>query len=70
MLSANNLKDDQMVVAAYAELSEKRGGAIEIGINEDKQGFGLGKRHKKRAAAQHITCLYTILGRLFTKCDV
>ena len=48
------LDDPQRVIAAYAQLYDKRGGAIEIEIKEDKQGFGLSKRQKKRSAAQQM----------------
>ncbi len=46
---------------AYAQLYDKRGGAIEIEIKEDKQGFGMGKRHKKKAEAQDMLVLLNVL---------
>ncbi|MDQ3252746.1 MAG: transposase [Acidobacteriota bacterium] len=47
--------DEPAVVAlAYAEFYDKRGGAVEIEIKEDKQGCGMTKRRKKRAEAQQM----------------
>lgn len=40
---------------AYAYLYDKRGGSIEI--KEDKQGFGLAQRNKKRYYAQQMVVL-------------
>jgi hypothetical protein len=42
---------------AYAQLYDKRGGAVEIEIKEDKQGFGMVKRQKRKAAAQDMLVL-------------
>jgi hypothetical protein len=56
-----NLKDQQLVASAYAEFYDKRGGAIEIEFKEDKQGFGLTKRNKKRAPAQQVVMLLNSL---------
>jgi hypothetical protein len=42
-------------------LYDKRGGAIEIEIKEDKQGFGLTKRNKKRYYAQQMIVLLSAL---------
>jgi hypothetical protein len=50
--SPKSLIDRQAVALAYAYLYDKRGGAIEIEFKEDKQGFGLAKRNKKRYEAQ------------------
>ena len=55
------LADPQAVALAYAYLYDKRGGAIEIEIKEDKQGFGLGKRNKKRYHAQAVVVLLSAL---------
>jgi hypothetical protein len=55
------LADPQAVALAYAYLYDKRGGAIEIEIKEDKQGFGLTKRNKKRYYAQHMIVLLSAL---------
>ncbi|HST20597.1 MAG TPA: transposase [Blastocatellia bacterium] len=56
-----DMKEGQMVAAAYAQLYDKRGGAIEIEIKEDKQGCGLGKRQKKRGAAQQMVVMLNAL---------
>jgi hypothetical protein len=53
--------DPERLSRAYAQLYDKRGGAIEIEIKEDKQGFGMGKRHKKRAEAQDMLVLLNVL---------
>lgn len=42
---------------AYAQLYDKRGGAVEIEIKEDKQGFGMVKRQKRKAEAQDMLVL-------------
>lgn len=55
------LADAQQVAAAYAKFYDQRGGAIEIQIKEDKQGFGLNKRQKRRAAAQQMVILLNAL---------
>jgi hypothetical protein len=52
-----DLSEPQLVALAYAEFYDKRGGAIEIEIKEDKQGFGMTKRRKKRGAAQAMVVL-------------
>lgn len=57
----NLLNDPHRVALAYAYLYDKRGGAIEIEIKEDKQGFGLTKRNKKRYEAQQIIVLLSAL---------
>jgi hypothetical protein len=56
-----NIQDQQLVASAYAEFYDKRGGAIEIEIKEDKQGCGLTKRNKKRATAQQMVMLLNSL---------
>jgi hypothetical protein len=55
------LADPRAVALAYAYLYDKRGGAIEIEIQEDKQGFGLRKRNKKRYYAQQMVVLLSAL---------
>ncbi len=56
------LLDDRRAVAlAYAYLYDKRGGTIEIEFKEDKQGFGLTKRNKKRYEAQQMVVLLSAL---------
>ena len=55
------LNDEQLVASSYAQFYDKRGGAIEIEIKEDKQGFGLTKRNKKRAPAQQMVMLLNSL---------
>lgn len=55
------LAGPQAVALAYAYLYDKRGGAIEIEFKEDKQGFGLTKRNKKRYEAQQIIVLLSAL---------
>ena len=53
--------EPELVALAYAEFYDKRGGAIEIEIKEDKQGFGMMKRRKKRGAAQSMVVLLNSL---------
>jgi hypothetical protein len=55
------LHDRRAVALAYAYLYDKRGGTIEIEFKEDKQGFGLTKRDKKRYAAQQMVVLLSAL---------
>ena len=54
-------EDPQAVLAAYGQLYDERGGAVEIEIKESKQGIGITKRNKKRFAAQAMVML---LGQL------
>ncbi len=42
---------------AYAQLYDQRGGAVEIEIKEDKQGFGMVMRQKRKAEAQEMLVL-------------
>ena len=56
-----NIWDQQLIASAYAEFYDKRGGAIEMEFKEDKQGFGLTKRNKKRAPAQQMVMLLNSL---------
>jgi hypothetical protein len=53
--------EPELVALAYAQLYDQRAGAIEIEIKEDKQGVGINRRRKKRAAAQ---AMLTLLGTL------
>src|SRR5215213_62007 len=55
------LHDRRAVALAYAYLYDKRGGTIEIEFKEDKQGFGLTKRNKKRYEAQQMVVLLSAL---------
>jgi hypothetical protein len=55
------VNNEQLVASAYAQFYDKRGGAIEIEIKEDKQGFGLTKRNKKRASAQQVVVILNSL---------
>lgn len=55
------LHDRRAVALAYAYLYDKRGGTIEIEFKEDKQGFGLTKRNKKRYEAQQMIVLLSAL---------
>jgi hypothetical protein len=52
-----DVSEPELVAFAYAEFYDQRGGAIEIEIKEDKQGFGMTKRRKKRGAAQAMVVL-------------
>lgn len=54
---ASSVCDPEQLSRAYARLYDKRGGAIEIEIKEDKQGFGMAKRQKKKADAQDMLVL-------------
>jgi hypothetical protein len=53
--------EPELVALAYAELYDQRAGAIEVEIRESKQGVGINRRRKKRAAAQ---AMLTLLGTL------
>lgn len=55
------LGDPRAVALSYAYLYDERGGAIEIEFKEDKQGFGLAKRNKKRYYAQQMVVLLSAL---------
>lgn len=59
--SPQHATDRRAVALAYAYLYDKRGGAIEIEIKEDKQGLGLAKRNKKRYYAQQMVALLSAL---------
>lgn len=58
---ARDIYEPELVALAYAKLYDQRAGAIEIEIREDKQGVGINRRRKKRAAAQ---AMLTLLGTL------
>jgi hypothetical protein len=45
------------VTLAYSPLYDKRAGTVELEIKESKQGVGIGKRSKKRFAAQQMVML-------------
>jgi hypothetical protein len=55
--STSAARHPEKLCRAYAQLYDKRGGAIEIEIKEDKQGFGMVKRQKRRAEAQDMLVL-------------
>jgi hypothetical protein len=48
--------DPHAVLLAYVRFYDQRGGGVEIEIKEDKQGFQISKRNKKRFAAQQMVC--------------
>ncbi len=52
-----HVAEPELVALSCARLYDKRAGAIEIELKEDKQGVGLTKRQKKRAAAQQMIVL-------------
>jgi hypothetical protein len=54
---ANDARQPEKLCRAYAQLYDKRGGAVEIEIKEDKQGFGMVKRQKRKAEAQEMLVL-------------
>ena len=43
--------EPELAALAYAQLYDQRAGAIEVEIRESKQGVGINRRRKKRAAA-------------------
>jgi hypothetical protein len=45
------------VLLAYVTFYDQRGGGVETSFKGDKQGLGIGKRSKKRLAAQQIVML-------------
>jgi hypothetical protein len=49
--------DEQQVLAAYVQLYDERGGAIEIEIKESKQGLGISKRNKKSFCGQQMVMM-------------
>ncbi len=56
-----HVHEPELVALSYAQLYDKRAGAVEIELKEDKQGVGLTKRRKKRAAAQQMIVLLNAL---------
>jgi hypothetical protein len=58
---AREASEPEQVALAYAQLYDRRAGAIEVEIREDKQGVGINRRRKKRSAAQ---AMLTLLGAL------
>jgi hypothetical protein len=59
--SEHETHEPEVVALAYAQLYDQRAGAVEVEIREDKQGVGINRRRKKRAAAQ---AMLTLLGTL------
>lgn len=59
--SAHLESDPQAVLLAYLHFYDQRGGGVEIEIKEDKQGFCMPKRNKKRFAAQQMVCQLEVL---------
>ncbi|HEX7314474.1 MAG TPA: hypothetical protein VF297_11150 [Pyrinomonadaceae bacterium] len=53
--------EPEVAALAYAQFYDRRAGAIEIEIRESKQGVGINRRRKKRAAAQAILTLLSTL---------
>ena len=51
------LEDPAAVLLAYVTFYDQRGGGVETSFKGDKQGLGLGKRSKKRFAAQQMVML-------------
>src|SRR5438128_6093736 len=51
------LADPAAVLLAYVSFYDQRGGGIETSFKGDKQGLGIGKRSKKRFAAQQMLML-------------
>ncbi len=48
------LEDPAAVLLAYVTFYDQRGGGVETSFKGDKQGLGIGKRSKKRFAAQQM----------------
>jgi hypothetical protein len=53
--------DPQAVLAAYAELYDRRGGTVETELKESKQGVGLAKRNRKSYTGQQTVALLSAL---------
>jgi hypothetical protein len=51
------LDDPAAVLLAYVRFYDQRGGGVETSFKGDKQGLGIGKRNKKRFAAQQMIML-------------
>ena len=59
--SPDQESNPQAVLLAYVRFYDQRGGTVEIEIKEDKQGFCMPKRNKKRFAAQQMVCQLEVL---------
>jgi hypothetical protein len=55
--SLSLLADPTAVLLAYLRFYDQRGGGVETSFKGDKQGLGIGKRSKKRFAAQQMVML-------------
>jgi hypothetical protein len=55
------LDDPAAVLLAYVTFYDQRGGGVETSFKGDKQGLGIGKRSKKRFAAQQMVMLLSSL---------
>jgi hypothetical protein len=55
--SLSLLADPAAVLLAYVTFYDQRGGGVETSFKGDKQGLGIGKRNKKRFAAQQMVML-------------
>jgi hypothetical protein len=55
--SRSLLDDPAAVLLAYVRFYDQRGGGVETSFKGDKQGLGIGKRSKKRFAAQQMVVL-------------
>ena len=55
--SLSLLADPAAVPLAYVSFYDQRGGGVETSFKGDKQGLGIGKRSKKRFAAQQMVML-------------
>ncbi|HZU02963.1 MAG TPA: transposase [Ktedonobacteraceae bacterium] len=55
--SLSLLEDPAVVLLAYVTFYDHRGGGVETSFKGDKQGLGMGKRSKKRFAAQQMVML-------------
>jgi hypothetical protein len=57
----HDIYEPELVIQAYAQFYDQRGGTIEIEFKEDKQGFGMTKRRKRRAEAQQMVIFLNAL---------
>ncbi len=55
--SLSLLEEPAVVLLAYVTFYDHRGGGVETSFKGDKQGLGMGKRSKKRFAAQQMVML-------------
>lgn len=55
--SLSVLADPAAVLLAYVTFYDQRGGGVETSFKGDRQGLGIGKRSKKRFAAQQLVML-------------